>query len=123
MGARTPTTVTSVYTPDRSRPIQTGTVIVRSTEAGGPRRPSVRTVTETPELTTSTDERDEGSASTRTAFRPQVLTSISPAYPSTTSRWPCWAGTVVSICWTSASAVRALLAREKSTVGPFSSRR
>jgi hypothetical protein len=52
--------------------------MVKSTAAGGPRRPSARTLTTPPELDTSIEVREAGSAWTRTAFRSQVFTRISP---------------------------------------------
>ena len=55
-----------------------GTVSLRSTADGGPRRPSVLTLMAPPPLVIFTLVREVGSASTRTAFRAQVFTLISP---------------------------------------------
>ena len=78
IGARTPSILASVCTPERLRAIQTGTLIRRSISVGGPCRPWVRTLTVVDEVEISTRLRADVVASTLTAFRFQARTVTSP---------------------------------------------
>src|SRR3989441_10283972 len=97
----------SVETPCRFSGIQAGAVIWYSPICAEPRRLSALTFTVVRSAETSMRSRLECVACTRTEFWFQARTTISPPKFSTSSRMPARTGTVVSVCWVTASAMTA----------------
>src|SRR5947207_12880317 len=97
----------SVETPWRFRSIQVGAEIWYSTICASPRWLSALTLTVEAPTWTSMRSRLECVACTRTEFWFQALTTISPPKLSTSSRIPGRTGTVVSVCWATASVMTA----------------
>jgi hypothetical protein len=83
IGARSPVTLAFVFTPESDSGIHTGTVMRRERLEGGPCRPWVLTFTLVPEVSSSTRDRPDSFASTRTALRFHVPTATSPPYAFT----------------------------------------
>src|SRR5256884_577645 len=106
-----PSTSMSVETPWRFRFIQAGALIWYSTICAIPRRLSALTLTVEAPTSTSIRSRLECVACTRTEFWFQALTTTSPPKLSTSSRIPGRTGTVVSVCWVTASVMTAAMFR------------
>src|SRR5947207_4167761 len=112
----TPSTSMSVETPWRFRLIQVGAEIWYSTICASPRWLSALTFTVEAPTWTSMRSRLECVACTRTEFWFQALTTISPPKLSTSSRIPGRTGTVVSVCWATASVMTAAMFKSTMSI-------
>src|SRR5256885_6500051 len=112
----TPSRSMSVETPWRFRSIQVGAEIWYSTICASPRRLSALMLTVEAPTWTSMRSRLECVACTRTEFWFQALTTISPPKLSTSSRIPGRTGTVVSVCWATASVMTAAMFKSTMSI-------